>query len=105
VNSFLLTILTFWDFGGLLGFMGLNPQTPQAPKQKTIQNTEKKFCPKKYTLLPFTFPAELFWTYLDFFGLFLTQPANESNLETKKQPKPARTKIRRKLVNKAKTRN
>jgi hypothetical protein len=47
--------------------MGLNPQTPQAPKQKTIQNTEKKFCPKKYTLLPFTFPAELFWTYLDFF--------------------------------------
>ena len=45
------------------------------------------------------FYSEHFWTYLGFFGLFPTQPANEPSPELKKQPKMQRTRTAQKTVN------
>jgi hypothetical protein len=37
--------------------------------------------------------TEHFWTFLDFFGLLLTQPANDLSFASKKQPKTASSEL------------
>jgi hypothetical protein len=75
-----------------------NPKPKNQPQTQRTKFSQKYGTPASLHFISF-FCHEHFWTYLDFFGLFQTQPANKSNPKLKKQLKTQRTEHATKHIN------
>jgi hypothetical protein len=93
----LLLRCAFLCFGVLLFTQPAEDLRFASKKQPKTQRT--KFGGKMWRPWVLTFLSELFWTYLDFFGLYSTQPTNEPNPKLKKQLESQRKKCGQKPVN------